>query len=381
MTSDRVKIAIAGVGNCASSLIQGIHMARDPDCQEEARIGIAHPVIGGFGVEDIDVVAGFDIDLRKVGKDVGDAIHAKPNNTKVFYEGVPHLGVEVLRGPTLDGFAREAMQSVSEDRRFVESDIPEKDFSEVVGLLRESGADMLINYLPVGSEKATEFYADACLHAGIGYVGAIPVFIASDPKWIQMFEDRGLVCAGDDIKAQIGATITHRTLTKMFQDRGAVLDRTYQLNTGGNTDFLNMKDQSRLESKKTSKTGAVQSQLDVPLPDEDIHIGPSDYVAWQNDNKVCFIRMEGRGFGGVPLNLELRLSVEDSPNSGGVMIDAIRGVKVAQNRGEKGLLREVSAYSFKHPLIQLSDPEAREALDCYVEGRVLPGPIRVKLYD
>ncbi|MDM7912641.1 MAG: inositol-3-phosphate synthase, partial [Methanotrichaceae archaeon] len=279
-----------------------------------------HYEIGGYRAGDIDVVAAFDIDARKVGRDVSEAIFALPNCTKVIYPDIPLKGVEVKMGPVLDGVAAH-MANYPEERRFVVADVEPCDVKRE---LEESGADVLVNYMPVGSEQATRFYAQAALDAGIGFVNCMPVFIASNPEWAKKFSDRGVPIVGDDIKSQIGATIVHRTLAQLFKDRACTMDRTYQLNIGGNTDFLNMLNRERLKSKKISKTEAVQSIMDEPLNDEDIHIGPSDYVPWQKDNKVCFLRMEGRIFGDVPINLELRLSVEDSPNSGGCVIDAVR---------------------------------------------------------
>ncbi len=360
----KIKLAIAGLGNCASSLIQGIEYYKNSD--DGNCIGLMHRSVGGYRPGDIEVVAAFDIDERKVGRDVSDAIFAPPNCTKVFYPEVPYMGVEVKKGPVLDGVAPH-MSSYEDNKTFVVSDAEPCD---VVGELEDSGAEVLINYMPVGSEKASRFYAQAALDAGIGYVNCMPVFIASDPAWAKKFKDAGVPIVGDDVKSQIGATIVHRTLAKLFSDRGCKLDRTYQLNTGGNTDFLNMLNQDRLKSKKISKTEAVQSVLDVPLMADDIHIGPSDYVAWQKDNKICFLRMEGRIFGDVPINLELRLSVEDSPNSGGSTIDAIRVCKLAIDRKIGGPLIEISAYTMKHPPIQYPDFLARELVEKFIKGEV-----------
>ena len=358
----KIKLAIAGLGNCASSLIQGIEYYKNSD--DGNCIGLMHRSVGGYRPGDIEVVAAFDIDERKVGRDVSDAIFAPPNCTKVFYPEVPYMGVEVKKGPVLDGVAPH-MSSYEDNKTFVVSDAEPCD---VVGELEDSGAEVLINYMPVGSEKASRFYAQAALDAGIGYVNCMPVFIASDPAWAKKFKDAGVPIVGDDVKSQIGATIVHRTLAKLFSDRGCKLDRTYQLNTGGNTDFLNMLNQERLKSKKISKTEAVQSVLDVPLMADDIHIGPSDYVPWQKDNKICFLRMEGRIFGDVPINLELRLSVEDSPNSGGSTIDAIRVCKLAIDRKIGGPLIEISAYTMKHPPIQYPDFLARELVEKFIKG-------------
>ncbi|NMB84948.1 MAG: inositol-3-phosphate synthase [Methanothrix sp.] len=358
----RIKLAIAGLGNCASSLIQGIEyykQVNEKDC-----IGLMHYDIGGYRAGDIDVVAAFDIDARKVGKDVSEAIFAMPNCTKVFYPDVPKKGVEVKMGPVLDGFALH-MENYPESKRFVVADIKPCD---VKGELEDSGADVLVNYMPVGSEQATRFYAQAALDSGVGFVNCMPVFIASNPEWARKFQERGVPIVGDDIKSQIGATIVHRALTQLFKDRACVMDRTYQLNIGGNTDFLNMLSRERLKSKKISKTEAVQSILDTPLCDDDIHIGPSDYVPWQKDNKVCFLRMEGRIFGDVPINLELRLSVEDSPNSGGSSIDAIRVCKLAKDRNIAGPLLAISAYTMKHPPVQYPDEIAKEMVERFISG-------------
>lgn len=361
----KIKLAIAGLGNCASSLIQGIEYYKNSD--DDNWIGLMHRSVGGYRPGDIEVVAAFDIDERKVGKDVSEAIFAPPNCTKTFYSNVPFKGVEVKKGPVLDGVAPH-MASYDDSKTFVVSD---QEPCDVVRELEESGAEVLINYMPVGSEEASRFYAQAALDAGVGYVNCMPVFIASDPAWAKKFEDAGIPIVGDDVKSQIGATIVHRTLAKLFNDRGCKLDRTYQLNTGGNTDFLNMLSQDRLKSKRISKTEAVQSVLDVPLMADDIHIGPSDYVPWQKDNKICFLRMEGRIFGDVPINLELRLSVEDSPNSGGSTIDAIRVCKMAIDRKIGGPLLEISAYTMKHPPVQYPDYVARELLERFIEGEVL----------
>jgi len=360
----KIKLAIAGLGNCASSLIQGIEYYKNSD--DENCIGLMHRSVGGYRPGDIEVVAAFDIDGRKVGKDVSDAIFAPPNCTKVFYSDVPYMGVEVKKGPVLDGVAPH-MSSYDDNKTFVVSDLEPCD---VVKELEECGAEVLINYMPVGSEEASRFYAQAALDAGAGYVNCMPVFIASDPAWAKKFKDAGIPIVGDDVKSQIGATIVHRTLAKLFNDRGCKLDRTYQLNTGGNTDFLNMLNQERLKSKKISKTEAVQSVLDAPLMADDIHIGPSDYVPWQKDNKICFLRMEGRIFGDVPIDLELRLSVEDSPNSGGSTIDAIRICKLAIDRKIGGPLIEISAYTMKHPPIQYPDYVARELVEKFIKGEV-----------
>jgi myo-inositol-1-phosphate synthase len=355
-----LRLAIAGVGNCASALIQGLEYYRSHDGDDVA--GIMHPLVGGYGIEDVRVVAAFDVDRRKVGQPLEDAVFALPNCTKVFQKTLPHYGVRVAMGPVLDGIAPH-MKDYPDDRAFRVANTPPCDVAKA---LRDSGAEVLACYLPVGSEEAVRHYASACLDAGVAMVNCVPVFIASDPRWARRFEDHGLPIVGDDIKSQVGATIVHRILARLMGDRGVKLDRTYQLNTGGNTDFLNMLEQSRLESKRISKTESVQSQLDVRLPDESIHIGPSDYVAWQNDNKVCFVRMEWRGFGDVPMNLELRLSVEDSPNSAGVAIDAIRCAKLALDRGLAGPLEAISACTMKSPPRQMRDTEARQQLEAFL---------------
>ncbi len=360
-----IKVAVVGVGNCVSSLIQGVHYYRNKNGGDA--IGLMHLEIGGYKPSDIEVVVAFDIDRRKVGKDVSEAIFAEPNCTTVFYKDVPTSGVKVGMGRILDGYS-EHMGGYPDRNTFVLDDAPEPTEEEVVSVLRERCVDVLMNYLPVGSEEATRFYAECALKAGVAFINNIPVFIASDPDWAQRFKDRNIPIIGDDIKAQLGATITHRILTDLFRKRGVKLERTYQLNTGGNTDFLNMLNHSRLASKKKSKTEAVQSVAERRLDDENIHIGPSDYVPWQKDNKVCFIRMEGKLFGNVPMNLELRLSVEDSPNSAGVAIDAIRCCKLALDRGEGGTLYPPSAYFMKHPPQQYTDDVAYRMLKAFIEG-------------
>lgn len=362
-----IRIAIIGIGNCASSLIQGIHYYRGKGADDA--IGLMHWEIGGYRPYDIEVVAAFDVDRRKVGQDVADAIFAKPNCTTVFCSDIPSLGVKVRMGPILDGVS-EHMTGYAATDTFLPSDTPQPSRAEVVAALRDSGAEIVLNYLPVGSEEATRFYAECALEAGVGFINNIPVFIASNPEWAQRFADKGLPLLGDDIKAQLGATILHRTLTQLFSMRGVKLDRTYQLNTGGNTDFLNMLNRDRLASKKVSKTEAVQSVAGERLADRDIHVGPSDYVPWQDDNKVCFLRMEGRMFGDVPLNVELRLSVEDSPNSAGVAIDSIRCVKLALLSGQGGILEAPSSYFCKHPPRQYRDDEAHASVEAFIEDAV-----------
>jgi myo-inositol-1-phosphate synthase len=360
-----INIAIVGVGNCASSLVQGIAHYQNGGANEQ--IGLMHWDLGGYRPKDLKVVAAWDVDRRKVGRDVNEAIFAKPNCTAIFCDHVKPTGATVRMGRILDGVA-DHMDGHEDDRTFLLADAPEPSKAEVVEVLRETGADVLLNYLPVGSQEATEFYAECALEAGVALVNNIPVFIASDPAWAARFEEAGVPIIGDDIKAQLGATIVHRVLTDLFAKRGVKLERTYQLNTGGNTDFLNMANRTRLKSKKISKTEAVQSVAARRLDNENIHIGPSDYVAWQNDNKVCFLRMEGQLFGGVPMNLELRLSVEDSPNSAGVAIDMIRCAKLARDRGIGGPIHPASAYFCKHPPEQMTDDEAHTALEAFIRS-------------
>jgi myo-inositol-1-phosphate synthase len=361
-----IKIAVVGVGNCASSLLQGIEYYRSRGALES--IGLMHWEIGGYTPSDIEVVAAFDIDKRKVGRDVNEAIFQRPNCTAVFSPDMPRSGVKVSMGRVLDGMS-EHMPGYEEDYTFVKADAEEPDADAVVKQLKTCGAEILINYLPVGSEEATRFYAECALRAKVGFVNCIPVFIASDRAWAERFAEAGVPIIGDDIKAQLGATITHRVLTDLFKKRGVKLERTYQLNTAGNTDFLNMLNRSRLASKKTSKTEAVQSVAASPLSSRNIHIGPSDYVPWQDDNKVCFIRMEGKLFGDVPMNLELRLSVEDSPNSAGVAIDAIRCCKLGMDRGISGVLYSPSAFLKKHPPRQYPDDVAYQMTEDFIAGR------------
>lgn len=359
-----IKIAIVGMGNCASSLIQGIEYYRHK--QAEAAIGLMHWDIGGYKPCDLQVVAAFDIDQRKVGMDVAEAIFAPPNCTTVFCDTVPKTGVKVEMGQILDGVA-EHMQGVDEKYDFVISDRPERSKAEIVKILQDSGAEVLINYLPVGSQEAVEFYAECALDAGLALVNCIPVFIASNPLWADKFKHHNIPIIGDDIKSQFGATISHRTLVDLCKKRGVKVERTYQLNTGGNTDFRNMLDRSRLDSKKESKTEAVQGVIAERLEDENIHVGPSDYVPWQKDNKVAFIRIEGKLFGDVPMNLEMRLSVEDSPNSAGVVIDAIRCCKLGLDRGIGGVLKAPSAYFMKHPPQQFTDEEAYQMTEVFIQ--------------
>ncbi len=337
-----------------------------------------HPKIGGYGPCDIAFVAAFDIDRRKVGRPLEEAVFAPPNCALVFQRAITPTNIVVQKGPVLDGLA-DHMADYAEDEAFRLSEAPEVDVTEA---LRRSGAEVLVCYLPVGSERAVRHYARACLEAGVAMVNCVPVFIASDPNWAEKFRAAGLPIIGDDIKSQVGATIVHRNLVRLFNDRGYSVDRTYQLNTGGNTDFLNMLALERLKSKKQSKTNSVQSQLDLPLPARDIHIGPSDYVPWQGDNKVAFIRMEGRGFGGAPIELELRLSVQDSPNSAGVVINAVRCAKLALVRGLAGPLEAVSAYYMKTPPRQMRDDEARERCETFIRGEgTLAGDVAALRHD
>jgi myo-inositol-1-phosphate synthase len=348
-SSSKVRVAIAGVGNCSSSLVQGVAYYGDASPEDEVP-GLMHVVLGGYHVGDVEFVAAFDVDAAKVGLDLGKAIFSGNNNTIKFAE-VGNLEVQVQRGPTFDG--------LGEFYREVVEESPAEPV-DVAQALRDAKADVLVSYLPVGSEEAQRHYASACLETGVGFVNAIPVFIASDPTWAKKFEDAGVPIVGDDIKSQVGATIVHRILTRLFEDRGVELDRTYQLNFGGNMDFKNMLERSRLKSKKISKTQSVTSQLDRAIEADNVHIGPSDHVPWLDDRKWCYIRMEGRNFGDVPLNLELKLEVWDSPNSAGVIIDAVRCAKLALDRGVGGPLLGPSAYFMKSPPVQYRDEEARE---------------------
>ena len=353
----RLRLAIAGVGNCASSLVQGIEFYKDADPDERVP-GLMHVVLGGYHINQIDLVAAFDVDATKVGLDLSKAIDAGMNNTIKFAE-VPNLGVTVLRGPTLDGFGEYYTQECEES--------PAEPV-DVAQALRDTKADVLVSYLPVGSEEAQRFYAQACLDAGVGFVNAIPVFIASDPEWAAKFEAANLPIVGDDIKSQVGATITHRMLARLFEDRGTSIDRTYQLNFGGNMDFKNMLERTRLESKKISKTQSVTSQIDQGMSSDSVHIGPSDHVPWLNDRKWAYIRLEGRNFGDVPLNIELKLEVWDSPNSAGVIIDAVRCCKLALDRGIGGPLDGPSSYFMKSPAVQHHDDEARDLVEAFIRG-------------
>jgi len=354
-----IKIALVGVGNCAAALLQGLEYYRH---NPEDTLGLMHKTLCGYLPSDIRVVAAFDIDARKVEKALEVAINAKPNCIMPIWKELPHYGVTVKMGPVMDGVAGH-MLDYPDDRAFR---IAKASPVDVEQILRETEPDILLNYLPVGSEEAARYYARCCLNTGVSFINCMPVFIVSDSDWANKFLKRGIPVIGDDVKSQVGATILHRTLARLFEERGTRIERTYQLNTGGNTDFLNMLERSRLITKKQSKTRSVQSQLKVPLADENIHIGPSDYVPWQNDNKVCFIRMEARGFAGIPFELECRLSVQDSPNSAGVTIDAIRYCKVARDRHDAGSLLPISAYCMKHPPVQMYDHEARKLIEEYI---------------
>lgn len=369
---EKIRIAIAGIGNCASSLLQGIEYYKKKNASDA--VGLMHWDIGGYKPYDIEVVAAFDIDSRKVGKDVNSAVFSPPNCTTVFCGDLPEANVIVSMGKVLDGFSGH-MKDYDDKHTFILSNEKEPSKKDVINILKGSGAEMLLNYMPVGSEQASRFYAECALEAGTGFINNMPVFIASDPEWAKRFREKNLPVIGDDIKAQLGATITHRTLTDLFKKRGIKIERMYQLNTGGNTDFLNMLNRDRLASKKRSKTEAVQSVLDTRLEPENIHIGPSDYVPWQKDNKVCFIRMEGKLFGDIPMNLELRLSVEDSPNSAGVAIDSIRCCKLALERGKGGVLYSPSAYFMKHPPKQFTDDIAYKMTEEFIAGQDIEGDI------
>ncbi len=356
-----VRVAIVGVGNCATSLIQGVEYYKDAD-PTGAVPGLMHVTFGDYHVSDVQFVAAFDVDDTKVGKDLSEAINASQNNTIKICD-VPTLGVEVQRGHTLDGLGKYYRETIEESGA---------EPVDVVRTLRESGADVLVSYLPVGSEEADKFYAQCAIDAGVAFVNALPVFIASDPEWAKKFEDAGIPIVGDDIKSQVGATITHRVLAKLFEDRGVVLDRTYQLNVGGNMDFKNMLERDRLESKKVSKTQAVTSNLTGELKgkihDRNVHIGPSDYVQWLDDRKWAYVRLEGRAFGDAPLNMEYKLEVWDSPNSAGIIIDAIRAAKIALDRGIGGPLVGASSYLMKSPPVQLPDDEGRRRVEAFIKG-------------
>jgi myo-inositol-1-phosphate synthase len=355
MTGKKIRVALAGIGNCASSLVQGVEYYRDAEPGETIP-GLMHVVLGGYHVRDVEFVAAFDVDAAKVGLDVGKAIFSGPNNT-IRFADVPELGVLVQRAPTFDGLGKYYRGTVEE------SPAEPVDVAEA---LRAARADVLVSYLPVGSEQAQKHYARACLDAGVAFVNAIPVFIASNPEWAQKFTDAGVPIVGDDIKSQFGSTIVHRILSRLFEDRGVALDRTYQLNFGGNMDFKNMLERTRLESKKKSKTQSVTSQIEQGIESDNVHIGPSDHVPWLDDRKWAYIRLEGRNFGDVPLNIELKLEVWDSPNSAGVIIDAVRCCKLALDRGIGGPLAGASAYFMKSPAVQYHDDEAREMVEAFI---------------
>jgi myo-inositol-1-phosphate synthase len=360
----KIRVGVLGVGNCASSLVQGRYYYKNVEGTDELVPGLMHNVIGGYKIRDIEFSCAFDVDKRKVGRDLSEAIWAQPNNTLTFCKDVPKLGVEVSKGPVLDGVSSHMLQ-YPEDVTFAVDDSKPVDVAKE---LERTETDTLICYLPVGSEEAARFYASECLKVGVAFVNCMPVFIGSDAEWAKKFEKAGMPVFGDDVKSQVGATIVHRTLARLFSERGVKIDRTYQLNVGGNTDFMNLVERSRGKTKKISKTSAVQSILPAPLPAKDIHIAPSDYVPWLKDNKLAFIRLEGRKFGDVPIQLELRLSVEDSPNSAGVVIDAIRLAKLALDRGVSGALVSGPAYLMKHPPQQFPDSIARQMVEEFIRG-------------
>ncbi len=352
-----IRVAIAGVGNCASSLVQGVEYYKDADPHGSVP-GLMHVVFGDYHVRDVEFVAAFDVDDTKVGKDLSEAINASENNTITIAE-VPTTGVTVQRGHTLDGLGKYYRETIEESAAAP---------VDIVQTLKDARADVLVSYLPVGSEDADKFYAQCAIDAGVAFVNALPVFIASDPEWARKFEDAGVPIIGDDIKSQVGATITHRVMARLFEDRGVVLDRTYQLNVGGNMDFKNMLERDRLESKKVSKTRAVTSNIGHDLGERNVHIGPSDYVQWLDDRKWAYVRLEGRAFGDVPLNLEYKLEVWDSPNSAGIIIDAIRAAKIAKDRGIGGALLSASSYLMKSPPEQRPDDLGRAKLEAFIRG-------------
>jgi myo-inositol-1-phosphate synthase len=366
--SNKVRVAIIGVGNCASALVQGVEYYRN--AAEDVEIpGLMHATVGGYHISDIEFTAAFDVTDAKVGLDLSEAMWAAPNNTIKFAD-VPHLGVTVMRGQTLDGLGQYVSTKVTESGETAVN---------VAQVLRDTNTDVLVNYLPVGSEAATKWYVEQALAAGCAFVNGIPVFIASNPEWAQKFVDAGLPIIGDDIKSQVGATITHRVLTNLFKDRGVHLDQTYQLNFGGNMDFYNMLERSRLESKKISKTNAVTSQLPYDMGEENVHVGPSDYVPWLTDRKWCHIRMEGRAFGDVPLQMELKLEVWDSPNSAGVIIDAVRCAKIGLDRGLSGPLEAPASYFMKSPPVQYTDDQAREMTEAFIFQETAPKSVHEDL--
>jgi myo-inositol-1-phosphate synthase len=362
MKKSPIRVALIGTGNCAASLVQGLNYYAEQSMTE----GLLHPELGGYRPADIEIVAAWDIDRRKVGRPLEEALYQPPNCAKPIVQKLPPSGVTVAMGRILDGIAKH-MDTAAANKRFELADAPEAQLDELVDQLKKSKAQLLVNYLPVGSQKATEFYMEAALKAGVGVINCIPVFIASDSAWAKRFEEAGLPILGDDVKAQLGATVLHRTLADLFRMRGVELDETYQLNVGGNTDFYNMLDRDRLSSKKISKTEAVQSALERPLEDDRIHVGPSDFVPWLDDKKVCFLRMQGKLFGGAPMNIEVRLEVEDSPNSAGIVIDAIRFGRLALDSGKKGALEAPSAWLFKHPPCQQPDRQSYENLETMID--------------
>jgi myo-inositol-1-phosphate synthase len=355
MAKKKIRVAIIGVGNCASSHVQGVQYYKNAS-EDDFIPGLMHTRLGGYHISDIEFTAAFDVDKNKVGKDLSEAIFVKPNNT-IKFSDVPNLGVPVMRGMTHDGLGQYLSQVIEK---------APGPTADIVRVLRETRTDLIINYLPVGSEMATKWYVEQALEAGVGFINCIPVFIAREEYWRKRFEDKGLPIIGDDIKSQVGATITHRVLTRLFRERGVKIDRTYQLNFGGNMDFYNMLERSRLESKKISKTNAVTSQLDYDLGEGNVHVGPSDYVPWLDDRKWCHIRIEGTTFGDVPLNMELKLEVWDSPNSAGVVIDAIRCLKLGLDNGLSGALEAPSSYFMKSPPVQYTDDEAHDAVEEFI---------------
>jgi myo-inositol-1-phosphate synthase len=361
-----IRVAVVGVGNCASTLVQGVtHYRRNP----QERIGLIHADVGGLAVGDIHFACAFDVDPRKIGQPLAAAAFAHPNNSRRFCDAPDDDGARVFAGPLVDGVAGHLEHFDQEQRAMISPEARSASLESVVKVLRDTRATVLINYLPVGSQKASELYAEACLQAGVAMVNCIPVFIASDPAWAERFAAARLPIVGDDVKSQFGATITHRMLMKLCEQRGMRIDSSYQLNVGGNTDFLNMLERSRLASKKTSKTEAVTSQ--VPMEAHSIHIGPSDYIPFLGDNKVCYVRMNMRGFGGLPMELDMKLSVEDSPNSAGVVVDAVRCIALAQRAGVGGVLEEVSAALMKRPLRQMGDDAAAQAMNAWIQNHAL----------
>ena len=354
-----IRLAVVGIGNCASSLVQGVEYYKDADPAGFVP-GLMHVKFGEYHVSDVEFVAAFDVDTKKVGLDLADAIGASENNTIKICD-VPRTGIIVQRGHTLDGLGKYYRETITESAA---------DPVDIVAALKAARADVVVCYLPVGSEAAAKFYAQCAIDAGCGFVNALPVFIAGTPEWAKKFEDAGLPIVGDDIKSQVGATITHRVMAKLFEDRGVILDRTYQLNVGGNMDFKNMLERDRLESKKISKTQSVTSQVGHDLGERNVHIGPSDYIAWLDDRKWAFVRLEGRAFGDVPLSLEYKLEVWDSPNSAGVIIDAVRAAKIAMDRGIGGPILSASSYFMKSPPVQYSDSEAKQAVEDFISGAI-----------